>query len=387
MKVFREPLLSKWHFYGDPLLRKADETISRAVLTPARTLNNVLASSPQQMQQMLNSAQAVSRDMFSHQMMRLRGALPIRSDVPVMDAAQDVPVEPEDLAQVTYTLEALRQKIALRITSYQRAVRKSAHSQPLQVWFLGLIAEYYHYAMKIIQSYHHTLACAFASARRQLQLGWSDAGVLQTYAAVARPHFESMSKKLNSLFERLRSILGFTNSADLAGRDISEAINIEVKLEPRPAGMPGDGTSTVSEFDSDVSSLATDMSYVSESCEGDGRPHQQKESVIGKRVDGLSPADAEVCLLAVETLKTMLCEKKAALLKQPGLSRKLYAKDPRFKDSINRAGGLRAFVKRFSDDFRLFPGKGTVWFVTLRDAPTEGLSLEDLANTNDMDDE
>ncbi len=123
------------------------------------------------------------------------------------------------------------------------------------------------------------------------------------------------------------------------------------------------------------------ISYFSES--ESGKPQQQKESVIGKRTDGLTPADAEVCLLAVETLKTMLSEKKAALLKQPGLSRKLYAKDIRFKDSINEAGGLRAFVKRFSDEFRLFPGKGTVWFVTLRDANTEGMNMEEMAGEDE----
>lgn len=334
-----------------------------------KAINNAIASSPHHMQRIISSAQS-GRDMLSHQVMRWVGAVPPPFDAPMPLAPSGVTVEPEDYMHVSITLKSLVRKIAARVTNFRQFVQKSPNSH-LMVWSLGIISEYYHHALKIIEGYQQNIACAFALARKQLMLGFGDRGVIQTYAEAARPHFESLINKVNNVFDQLRNALGFPTHLEVDTP--CQVHDIEVKFDDYQKPNLDDSISSIDCDGSEVSIASMTLTDNS-----DGKPQLQKESVLGKRIEGVESPDAEVCLIAVETLKSMLSEKKTALLKQPGLSRKLYAKDPRFKDSINRVGGLRAFVKRFSDEFRLFPGKGTVWFVTLRDANVDGV-MEQMA--------
>lgn len=104
-----------------------------------------------------------------------------------------------------------------------------------------------------------------------------------------------------------------------------------------------------------------------------------KASVAGLRTHGLSPEDSAVCLEIVELLKEMLEQRSGTPLKQPGLSRKLYPMDLRYKPVIDKAGGLRSFIKRFNE-FRTFPGKNTVWFVALRELDGQKMTKNENSN-------
>eukprot|EP00299_Pterocystis_sp_00344_P013520 c6633_g1_i1.p1 GENE.c6633_g1_i1~~c6633_g1_i1.p1 ORF type:complete len:450 (-),score=100.72 c6633_g1_i1:30-1379(-) len=388
LKVLKAPLWSQWQTYGEPLITKADETLAKNILSPVRTMEDhffravhSVTNSPQHVQHIISQAHLASREMLAQHMDRIR-------------TTHAVTAEPSETDTSSF-LDRLRDRIFHRIVSYQQIVNESS-SQPIRVVLLGVISDYYAYAIKILESYrvkfselYHAMHQKFGQSQPRLQCSSQSISASVT----------ALTQSIESLFAALRTILlrwgsysdmdatPFTTPEDHLSL-YPETVERDT-AEPPAVLMPDtecSWTPSPTSDRDDVSSLISDMSQLTQSSADvialDSTSHRVHHhvphvSVLGKGVDGLTAEDAETCLLAVETLRNMLLERKGAPLKQPGLSRKLYVKHTDFKDAINNAGGLRAFVKRFPEEFRIFPGKGTVWFVTLRDGlPPSASELE-----------
>jgi hypothetical protein len=348
------------------------------------TVNDAITSSPQHVQQIISQAQVMSRDMLAQHMDRIRWNY--QSCVLTQPSDSDV--------ETTCLLARLKENVHNRILSWQQIVNSSS-SQPIRAVLLGVIADYYAYAMRLLEIYKVRATELYQTAYEKLDR--SRPRIQSSTPCVSSlASWTSLTQSIESLLHSLRTIIQrWAPTAENEPETTSPSTEAEEDHNlfsrgpsPSSATWGGQSMSSVQSDRDDVSSLISDGSHLTQSSvdfvslESNHRSHHVPHvSVLGKGTEGLTEQDSQTCLLAVETLKGMLVERKGAPLKQPGLSRKLYIKHTLFKDAINNAGGLRAFVKRFPDEFRIFPGKGTVWFVTLRDGlPPSALELEETAD-------
>eukprot|EP00298_Acanthocystis_sp_HF-20_P012741 c20034_g1_i1.p1 GENE.c20034_g1_i1~~c20034_g1_i1.p1 ORF type:complete len:500 (-),score=221.33 c20034_g1_i1:89-1588(-) len=406
LSILRQPIIAHWNYYGDPLITRADQTLSKALLAPTRTvvrkMSNLKMENP--VGTIVKNAQNASFEMLWGRNNQIQAVQD--------DAQHDSFVSRESDfnpdSSSSYFLNNLRDRLWKTILSYQRAVQISTYSKASRCSLMGTITEYYCCALKLIESHSQRTTGLLTGTLSHLSIVPSTlcsrlfVGPIKEYLQSSSPSPQSLVAAVEYLLFQLKNFLGLSkNENEYVASPPSSPIECNISSENDLQNPFGSKQSSPTKFNPQAPEFVPSGSIQENPKKQANKKSETKEpkkhspsasissnsssknsatgekvkgnqiSVLGLETAGLNEQDAHICLLAVKTLEEMLREKKGSPLKQPGLSRKLYAKDPLFQQSIESAGGLRAFVKRFHKTFRIFPGKGTVWFVTLKENENE----------------